>query len=64
MIPNDQPARKQMLTRMLDHLNSLSKSSFSKWEEDFIKSVDDQFQAKGDLSQKQAEIIERLYDKE
>ena len=33
----------------------------SKWEEDFIESLSDQFAARGTLSEKQEEILERIY---
>lgn len=65
MIPNDQPLRKQTIERMLNSLtrNLEEATEFTEWEKDFIQSVDEQFGLKGDISSKQAEIIERLYDK-
>lgn len=64
MIPNDQPLRKQMIDRMLnDIMKDPNTRDLSKWEEDFVSSVYDQFIDKGNLSQKQCEILERIYDK-
>lgn len=66
MIPNDQPLRKQTIERMLDvcatdaHLTS---NDLTKWECDFIDSISEQFETKGDLSTKQCEILEKIYDK-
>ena len=60
MIPSDQPLRSQMIKRMLSVLEDTTK--LTKWESDFITSVSEQFELKGNLSQKQCEIIERLYD--
>lgn len=33
----------------------------SKWESDFIQSLDDQFSERGSLSEKQMEVLERIY---
>lgn len=65
MIPNDQPLRGQTLLRMLTSLtkNLDDATEFTEWERDFIRSANEQFDLKGNLSNKQAEIIERLYDK-
>jgi hypothetical protein len=35
----------------------------TKWEEDFILSVEEQFLVKENLSNRQCEILERIYDK-
>lgn len=64
MIPNDQPLRKQIIQRMLDGLDDINAvSQFNKWEPDFIGSIIEQFEKKGDLSDRQCEILERIYDK-
>lgn len=63
MIPNDQPLRKQTIERMLNYLARQDDLNLSKWEEDFLESINDQFLQRGDLSTKQCEILERLYDK-
>jgi hypothetical protein len=62
MIPNDQPARSQMIERMLNACNNTD-TVLTKWESDFIFSIDEQFESKGTLSDKQCEILERIYDK-
>ena len=66
MIPNDQPLRKQTIERMINHLiKAIERDSrdLSSWESDFIQSISEQFESRGDLSSKQCEILERLYDK-
>ena len=64
MIPNDQPLRGQTIERMLmSCLKRIDEDQYSQWESDFIKSISEQFNFKGDLSTKQCEILERLYDK-
>lgn len=66
MIPNDQPLRKQTIERMLNHIiDQIEAETFvgTKWEEDFASSVHEQFLHRGDISQKQADILERIYDK-
>lgn len=64
MIPNDQPGRGQMIDMMINHLLHPSQhEDLTSWEQNFITSLRDQFEAKGNLSTKQCEILERLYDK-
>ncbi len=38
-----------------------SKKRLSKWEEDFLESISDQLERTGSLSERQAEILERIY---
>lgn len=35
----------------------------TQWESDFIDSIYEQFEHRGDLSNKQCEILERIHDK-
>ena len=35
--------------------------NLTKWEQDFVESVKEQFEKKGSLSEKQQEILERIY---
>lgn len=65
MIPNDQPLRGQTIERMINHLvKGLDQTGrFTSWEEDFIQSIYEQFSERDNLSQKQCEILERIYDK-
>jgi hypothetical protein len=66
MIPNDQPLREQTINRMINTLMdklSLNEGMFTKWESNFIESIYEQFERKKDLSDKQCEILERIYDK-
>lgn len=66
MIPNDQPLREQTIKRMIDSIiknHSQGAIELSDWEENFMYSISEQFNKKGDLSLKQSEILERIYDK-
>ncbi len=38
-----------------------SKKRLTKWEEGFIESISDQLDRTGSLSERQAEILERIY---
>lgn len=62
MIPNDLKERQEMIDRMLrvciDRINELTR-----WESDFIISIDTQYQLKSNLSDRQCEILEKIYDK-
>ena len=64
LIPNDQPLREQTINRMLNHLMNILRVDgvLTKWEEEFIQSIYIQFEKKGNLSNKQCEILERIYD--
>jgi hypothetical protein len=67
MIPNDQPLRGQTIKRMLNFLVSKIQAETDRmtgWEKGFILSVADYFERKSDLSLKQTEILERIYDAE
>lgn len=62
MIPNDQPARSQMIELMLSVLINPN-IELTQWESDFITSINDQYEKKKNLSDRQCEILERIYDK-
>jgi uncharacterized membrane-anchored protein len=51
---------KELVAHMLDSLKTPSRE-LTKWEEDFIESVDEQFTERGSLSERQFEILERVY---
>jgi hypothetical protein len=64
MIPNDQPLRRQTIHRMLYYLvDEPEEKDLTSWERDFIHSIFEQFQHRLDLTNKQCEILERIYDK-
>lgn len=48
----------QMLDCCQDYVNQLSK-----WEKDFIVSIQDQFDSQGDLTQPQVDVLEKIYVK-
>jgi uncharacterized protein (UPF0305 family) len=62
MIPNDLQERQKIIDRMMrvctDKINELSK-----WETDFILSIETQYETKGNLTDRQCEILEKIYDK-
>jgi hypothetical protein len=51
---------KDLIAHMLDSLKTPSRE-LTKWEEDFIESIDEQFTERSSLSEKQFEILERIY---
>lgn len=51
---------KELIDHMFTSLETPTKD-LTKWENDFINSIYDQFERKGDLSDKQFEILEKIY---
>jgi hypothetical protein len=62
MIPHDQPEREKMINRMLN-VCADNEEKLSSWELDFTHSVDNQFHDKGTLTDRQCEILEKIYDR-
>jgi hypothetical protein len=61
MIPNDPELRKQIIARMISLCRN---QSFTEpWEQDFVIKVEEQFRKKQDLSNRQCDILEQIYDK-
>ena len=54
--------RKAQIAYMLEHCADFTER-LSEWEGDFVDSVTEQFTARGDLSDKQVEVLERIYCK-
>jgi len=54
------PSQHELARHMLELLESPSKE-LTKWEENFIESVTDQYQTKQWLSDRQLEILEKIY---
>jgi len=52
--------QKKLIPHMLEQLTTPSKN-LSKWEEDFIASIAEQFESRHSLSDRQYEILERIY---
>lgn len=64
MIPkDDKDQRRKMIERVIESLIRNQPENQTKWEENFIESIREQFMEKGDLTDRQCEILERLYDK-
>lgn len=62
MIPNDLDLRREMIDKMIVHCMN-NADELTKWEYDFILSVGNQFDDRKNLSDKQCEILEKIYDK-
>ncbi len=54
------PKTKETIQHFISELENPS-HPLSKWEEDFLISISDQFDRRGTLSDKQFEILERIY---
>lgn len=56
---------KKRIERMLEYVTNPPDQEWSSklttWEIDFIESIDAQFRAKGTLSPKQIEVLDRIY---
>jgi hypothetical protein len=54
------PSRKEVIQQMLHALESPHKD-LTEWEENFLESIAKQFDRSGSLSDKQFEILDRIY---
>ena len=54
------PSRNENIEHMLRSLETPHKT-LTKWEEDFLDSLNDQYQSRRSLSDRQYEILERIY---
>jgi len=62
MIPNDPEERRKMIVYMLGACNN-EDYNLTEWERNFITSINEQFCDRGTLSDRQCEILEKIYDK-
>lgn len=51
---------KEVIKHWIDTVKAEGRN-LTKWETDFIESLADQFDARGSVSEKQQEILERIY---
>ena len=51
------------LRTMIEEINDIADEICSEWEYDFMGSITEQFEERGSLSEKQEEILERIYKK-
>lgn len=63
MIPNDLEERRKVIKYMLDRIVNEEYDELGSWEQNFIDSINEQFQSKGNLSDRQCEKLEQIYDK-
>lgn len=62
MIPTDLVERRKMIKRMIEScVNNID--YLSKWENDFLISIGEQFSDNGNLTDRQCEILEKIHDK-
>lgn len=61
MIPSDIELRREMIEHMINYL--IGNVTLTKGEIDFIESITEQFDEKKNLTDRQCEIFERIYDK-
>ena len=54
------PDKKTLIETMLNALETPSRE-LTKWEENFLESIADQYQKRGSLSDRQIEILDRIY---
>ena len=52
--------KQNLVKHMLGELET-PKRELTKWEDDFIGSITEQFERQGSLSERQVEILERIY---
>lgn len=61
MIPNDTEPRRAMIQYMISGLEN--EKDLTEWELDFIASIKNQFDRRKNLSDRQCEILEAIYNK-
>jgi uncharacterized coiled-coil DUF342 family protein len=62
MIPNEINERRKMIERMVDYCMD-KRDELSQWEASFIESINEQFSQRNNLTDRQCEILEKIYDK-
>ena len=48
---------------MIEEINEIIEKICTEWEYDFMESITEQFDSRGILTEKQQEILERIYKK-
>jgi len=59
-MPPSKTDTQKLIDSMLQALESPSKA-LTKWEENFLESISEQYQTRGTLSDRQLEILDRIY---
>lgn len=54
------PLTREAIRAMLEALENPSKE-LTKWEQQFLESIADQFESRGTLTERQQEILDRIY---
>jgi hypothetical protein len=60
MIPKDLEQRRSMISYMIDSCKY--NDNLTEWETNFILSISDQFEMNGNLTDRQCEKLEQIYD--
>jgi hypothetical protein len=63
MIPTDPTLRKPIIERMIDECENAKEDLLTEWEHNFVESIKSQYVSRGNLSDRQCEILEKIYDK-
>lgn len=63
MIPSDIAERRKMIEYMIEGCCNFFDEKLSTWEQEFIISIHGQFKTKQNLSDRQCEILEKIYTK-
>ena len=59
-MPPPRTEKQILIDQMLQALESPSKE-LTKWEENFLESISEQYQTRGTLSDRQVEVLDRIY---
>lgn len=51
------------LKRMIEEINEVAEEICTEWEYEFMESISEQYEERGSLSDKQEEVLERIYEK-
>lgn len=60
-MPQASPQQQAIIQSMFQALDTPSKD-LTKWEENFLESISEQFEQSKSLSERQLEILQRIYD--
>ena len=59
-MPPPRTDKQKLIEQMLQALETPSKE-LTKWEENFLESLNEQYQTRGTLSDRQMEVLDRIY---
>lgn len=59
-MPPSKTPQQELIEEMLNKLDTPSKE-LTKWEENFLESINEQYQQRGSLSERQFDVLDRIY---